>query len=249
MTSAGRWTRSELILVFDLYCSTPFGQLHQRNPDIVRLATDLGRSPGAIAMKAVNFASLDPRQVERGIKGLSNVSQLDRDVWDSLTSDWSGYLEQLDEARLEYSISLEEDETVPVATESVATRVERRAQGYFRKVVLSSYGNVCAMTGLAMPSLLNASHIMPWSHDVARRLDPTNGISLNVLHDRAFDRGLISFNNELELLISPRLRDIPSNDFLQAAILRLSAQRLRLPDRFAPSVQALEYHRDLIFQP
>ena len=54
------WTRDELLVAFNLYCKTPFGRLHQRNPEIIRLASALGRTPSALAMKLVNFASLDP---------------------------------------------------------------------------------------------------------------------------------------------------------------------------------------------
>jgi len=51
------WTRKELILAINLYCKTPFGRIHSRNPDIIKLSQFLGRTPGAIAWKMCNFAS------------------------------------------------------------------------------------------------------------------------------------------------------------------------------------------------
>jgi len=54
-----RWTREQLIATLDLYCRTPFGRLHRINPDVVTLAEAIGRTPSAVAMKLVNFASFD----------------------------------------------------------------------------------------------------------------------------------------------------------------------------------------------
>ena len=52
-----------------------------------------------------------------------------------------------------------------------------------------------------VPELLNASHIIPWSKDIARRADPCNGIALNALYDRAFDRGLITFDESFRQVL------------------------------------------------
>jgi len=64
-----RWTREELLVALNLYHKLTFGQLHFRNPAIIALAEKLGRSAGSLAMKLNNFASLDPVQQLRGIKG------------------------------------------------------------------------------------------------------------------------------------------------------------------------------------
>ncbi len=50
-----------------------------------------------------------------------------------------------------------------------------------------------------MRSLLVASHIIPWSRNEEHRLDPLNGIALNSLHDKAFDAGLITFDENFRL--------------------------------------------------
>src|SRR5437016_8080352 len=81
-----RWNREQLLLTFNLYCRTPFGRLHKNNPEIVRLAQTVNRSPSAVAMKLVNFASLDPIHKARNVRGLSNVSQADREIWDEFNS-------------------------------------------------------------------------------------------------------------------------------------------------------------------
>jgi transcriptional regulator with XRE-family HTH domain len=76
------WTREQALACFHLYGRLPFGRLHSRNADIVALARAIGRTPGAVAKKLVNFASLDPAQQARGIKGLANTSNLDKKLWE-----------------------------------------------------------------------------------------------------------------------------------------------------------------------
>ncbi|NVO84482.1 hypothetical protein [Hymenobacter terrestris] len=81
------WNRDELLLAINLYCKLPFGQLHKGNPEIIRLAGLLGRTASSIALKLVNFASLDP-SLDR--TGMSNASKLDRQVWAEFYADWAG---------------------------------------------------------------------------------------------------------------------------------------------------------------
>lgn len=78
----------------------------------------------------------------------------------------------------------------------------RISQKCFRNIILGNYHSRCSLTGIAVPDLLIASHIVPWSEDVKNRLNPSNGLCLNALHDKAFDRGLISFDDDCRLLLS-----------------------------------------------
>lgn len=82
------WTRDELILAINLYCKIPFGRLHRLNPEIINLADLIGRTPSAVAYKLVNFASLDPSLKARGIKGASNASNLDKEIWKEFFNSW-----------------------------------------------------------------------------------------------------------------------------------------------------------------
>jgi predicted restriction endonuclease len=124
----------------------------------------------------------------------------------------------------------------------------RRVQGFFRAAVLTSYNHRCALTGLDLPELLTASHIIPWSESVERRADPRNGICLNSLFDRAFDRGLFTFDDDLRVVVSPRLRQATSNARLPCSLDDLEGSRLKLPDRFPPDREAVRYHREMVFQ-
>src|SRR5579864_8908579 len=89
MTSTRRnWQRDELLLALNLYCRLSIGQYHSRNPEIIKLAKRINRTPDAVAMKLSNFASFDPYHQAHGIKGLQNASQGDRDIWDEFNSNW-----------------------------------------------------------------------------------------------------------------------------------------------------------------
>ena len=81
--------------------------------------------------------------------------------------------------------------------EDVASESKRRkGQDYFRRMILANYNCRCALTGIDIPQLLLASHIIPWkdkSHK-KERLNPENGICLSALYDKAFDKGLITFS-------------------------------------------------------
>lgn len=246
------WSGDELLLALRLYFQTPFGRLHRSNPDIVRLAADLSRTPSAVAMKASNFASLDPDLAARGVKGLRGASKADREIWAEAYADMGRFAIESELARARVPTDLPPDDanTVPEGpTEVEVTRNERRVQSFFRAAVLAAYDDACAVTGLSVPTLLNAGHIIPWSVDTHRRADPSNGIALNALHDRAFDRGLITFDQSLRLVASSKLRASRTTTFQQRALLDFEGCRMRIPDRYPPDPEALRYHRDLVFLP
>jgi putative restriction endonuclease len=123
----------------------------------------------------------------------------------------------------------------------------RLVQRFFRRSVLASYHFACSFCGLAVPELLNASHIIPWKSDVSLRADPRNGFCLCCLHDRAFDRGLISVNGNHRLVISSRLKSKTDIPLHKTAFLDLEGRLIGLPDRFVPHEHALRYHFTLIF--
>jgi putative restriction endonuclease len=134
-------------------------------------------------------------------------------------------------------------------TETMANVKLRRGQEYFRDAVLNNFGGRCGVTGLAVRDLLIASHIMPWGAHPTERLNVRNGLSLSRLHDAAFDRGLIAFDDTLRLLLSPSMKaELP-----QRAVSEVSGayegQPLCLPDDAAlPELAFLAEHRAKIFR-
>lgn len=248
-----RWSEEDMLLAFRLYCHSPFGRLHRSNPEIIELAKRIGRTPSSVSMKACNFASLDPMHKARGVKGLKNVSRADRELWSRFANDSESVAAQAEAVWENIRINDEDADATENHISERDTEKEvlvkaRRVQGFFRKAVLTSYECRCAVTGIANPSLLNASHIIPWSIAANRRADPTNGICLNALHDRAFDRGLITFDADLRVVVSPLLKEASPSEFHKRAFETVAGRRLSLPTRFLPDSEALAYHRKHVFR-
>lgn len=248
------WTKDQLKLAFHLYFQLPFGKLDQGNPEIIKLAEMIGRTPGAVAMKLVNFASLDPTIIKSGRKGLGNASALDREVWEAFNSDWEGLALECEGLRRKLDPSAQtpddaDEQLVPEDytgdTKQVITE-QRIKQSFFRRAVLSSYGGRCCMSGLADARLLVASHIVPWSRDKANRLNPSNGLCLSAIHDRAFDKGLITLSDDLKVLVSGQLKR-QNDPFIIEVLLPLEGHAIEIPERFAPKAEFVRWHRETLF--
>jgi hypothetical protein len=258
MAAGNRWTRDQLLIVLNLYHRLRFGQFDQRQPVIIALAERLGRTPSSVAMKLSNLASLDPALKLRGIKGLEGASQLDRDVW-AVFHAAPAEMIPLSQERFDGLFVDAENETTEVipgtgirrvskpptgGTETTAVVKQRRGQNYFRDAVLNNYDNRCAITCLPVRELLIASHILSWSGHEAERLNVRNGIALNRLHDAAFDQGFISFDENLRLLLSKRLRDVLSHEAVKPSFTDYAGQPLHLPaDAIPPDPAFLAMHR------
>ncbi len=208
-------------------------------------------------MKLVNFASLDPAITTSGRKGLGNASALDREVWDEFHSDWESLVLECIEIdrqfRSESAIeptpdSLDDFDLNDYAGETRRAIIEQRMkQHFFRRAVLASYGGRCCMSGLSETRLLVASHIVPWSHDKANRLNPSNGLCLSALHDKAFDRGLITVSDDFRVLVSTQLRNSPKDSILKSALVDLHEKPIEKPERFLPRADFLARHRTEVY--
>lgn len=246
------WTRDQLLLALRLYMRMPFGKLHRLNPEIMTIATQIGRTANAVAMKACNFANLDPALQARGIKGLSNLSHADRQIWDEFLTNTESLAAEAEEAAARIA-GIEKvpapELHYPTGETEVARMVRtRRVQSFFRSAVLTTYESRCAISGMAGAELLTASHIIPWSQSVERRADPRNGLCLNALFDRAFDRGLFSFDDNFRVIVSRRLTDSLIDASLKCSLDTIEGVSLRTPTRFLPDPEAIRFHRAMVFQ-
>lgn len=245
------WTRQELILAFNLYCKTPFGRIHTRNPLIIELARAIGRTPSAVSWKLANFARLDSALKKRKIAGALHGARADVEIWNEFNNNWEELAFE-SERLLRQTVarvpepSIETMEFPEGRTRETIIRA-RVNQGFFRAAVLAAYNQRCCITGLSIPELLNASHIVPWSVDVKNRTNPPNGLCLNAFHDRAFDCGLLTVTPDLKVKLSPRLKqeivDAGSRKFLRP----YDGSTITLPRHFAPSPDFLQYHNEKIF--
>ncbi len=248
------WTRDELIATFNLYCRTPFGKMHKGNPEIISLAKAFDRTPSAVAMRMVNFASLDPALKRRDIRGLSHSSRGARAIWDEFQGDWERLAFESQKVLSTFggiaSRSVAEDvKLLPsdVPTEKRGVTRVRLVQAFFRQTVVAAYREACAICDVGVVQILNASHIVPWSKNEALRADPRNGLCLCALHDRAFDRGLITLDENHRLLLSSVIRKARANEVMRVAFAEREGKAVALPDRFRPDVAALDYHRQRVF--
>ena len=241
-----KWTDAETILAFYYYCRIPFGRIHQRNPEIIRIAGLLGRTPSSVALKMCNLAHYDPDQQKRNIKGLSNASKTDKEIVARFFANWEELTYEAE--RIETQLTAGQEPMFPAGLtvdQSIKARVN---QDFFRDAVLSSYQEKCCITGINVPSLLIASHIKPWrdSDPETERTNPHNGLCLNALHDRAFDQGLITVLPDYTIRVSSTIdRQREANSWL----IRCDKQKIELPNKFVPEKLFLEYHNDVIFIP
>lgn len=203
-------------------------------------------------MKLVNFASFDPVHRAREVRGLSNASQSDRQIWDEFNSN----PERLAfESQKAFNMVSEEAMkphfgNIPLGpTETIQSVRVRLVQHFFREAVLAGYEYHCSICDLELVDLLTASHIIPWSRNVERRADPRNGLALCAIHDRAFDRGLITLDESFRVLLSRKVKTKTTNRLHLIALLEIEAKMISLPKRFLPDPIALAFHRKEIFTP
>ncbi|MBB4805682.1 putative restriction endonuclease [Chryseobacterium defluvii] len=248
------WTREELILAINLYCKLPFGRLHRLNPEIISFSNLINRTPSSVAYKLVNFASLDPSLKARGIKGATNTSKLDKEIWNEFYNHWDilpyeseKLLAQFKHITIEQLNHIQESELPKegkVKEQIVKIRVN---QSFFRSSVLAAYNNTCCITGISQSEFLIAGHIRPWGIDEKNRLNPRNGIAINALHDKAFEIGYITITPEYNIRISPLIlkqTNQQSFDFFG----RFENQKIILPSRFLPDIEFLKYHNEERFK-
>ena len=238
-----KWSREETILAFDLYCRTPFRKISQGNPEIIELAQLLGRTPGAVGLKMHNLAHYDPELQKRNITAMAHGSKLDGEIFSEFSMDWTNlsYQAQLIRAKIQNKdisevIDLGDLDEIPTGKYRDYVMKTRVGQYFFRMTVLNSYENRCCITGLKRPELLVASHIKPWrvSDERTERTNPTNGLCLNSLHDKAFDRGLITLDKNYKIIVSKKLKDTEMDLETKTGLWDMHDHQIILPDKFLP---------------
>lgn len=251
--SKNYWTREEEIIVFNLYCKIPFQKSSKSHPDVIKIANLIGRTPSAVNMKIGNFGSFDNNLKKKGIVGLAHASKLDKEIWDEFNGKWDDLAFKSEEiiAKLQ-SKSIEsviDDEAIPLGAVRTATVKQRVNQTFFRKTVLSSYDSACCIIGLNTPALLISSHIKPWKDSTDHeKTNPCNGLCLNALHDKAFDKGLITITPDFTIHVSHRITDIYDGRTVDLYFNAYHRKKIRLPEKFIPKKEFLEFHNDMVFQ-
>lgn len=250
------WSRDELILALNLYLKLPFGKLHSGTPEIIHLANLIGRTAGSVAMRLNNFASVDPYHQQRGIVGLKGGLKQVEPIWNEFIND-------KDELLFESERILAEKENTSIDNKyanalkdishlkgeykvrEVKTRVN---QNVFREIVIANYNGKCAISGIDIPDLLLASHILPWSKNANERLNPENGICLSPLYDMAYDKGYIGITEKFEIVLSTELKRKHKEAYHEKYFASIAGSKIIMPKKYYPKKDFLQYHMDKIFK-
>ena len=236
---ARNWTEQEDILALFLYTLLPSGKWDKHNPTIMKYASLLNRTPSSVVFKLGNLRSLDNSHTS---KGFSNISKMDREVWEK-------YLNKPYELVVAYEQSLRifaPDSTIVADSGILLPFLEngrqdyaepnsygwsaiRKGQSSFRLALLSNYNHQCCLSDIKNPDMLLASHIVPWSKDEKNRTNPQNGLLLNALLDRAFDKGYITVSpSSFETIVSKRIKDLVLVRYLE----QFKQKKVKLPNNY-----------------
>ena len=215
------------MMAFALYIVLKPRECDDKGLDVQRLASFLHRTPSSVVLKIWNIAAYDANRKARGRVGMKHGSKLDSQVWQWYAEDPDTFMEQcLNLLRhallqadannfnpaplasdryspLETATTLLVAEHTPTGEERPITTLQRVNQSYFRNSLLQNYHSTCCITGMQIPKLLIASHIKPWKASSAvEKTAASNGLLLNAFHDRAFDQGLISIDDDYRIMVN-----------------------------------------------
>lgn len=255
MTTRNNWSREELILAFNLYWQIPFGKMHTSNSKIIYLANLIGRTPSSITLRLVNFASVDPYHRNRGVKGMEGGTKVVKPIWDEFNENREKLIslsEQILASRENTTLEVKYRDILSDLKDIKGVEKERLVktrvnQSVFRQMVIANYNIKCAITGIDIPELLFASHIIPWSQNEKERLNPENVICLSALYDKAFDKGLIGINIDNKIILSSKLKTYATKEYYLQHFKSIEGQTLLSPSKYHPKKEFLEFHLDFIF--
>jgi len=170
-------------------------------------------------------------------------------MWD-IYQDSSVRPEELSEKLAEQEIESAEllvveqdlDLKTKVGKDAVREVKARLGQGFFRKMILAQYNTQCCITGLNVPEVLRASHITSWADDPENRMNPSNGLCLSATYDAAFDKHLISFDDDYRMILSPALKEYYTNLAFKEYFLNREGARISKPKHYCPDKVLLDQH-------
>jgi len=238
------WTRDQLLVALNIYEKIPFGLFDEDQPVIRDIAKRLKRTPASLAMKLGNLASLDPATHARGRKGLPGASNLDREIWGEFQENRETLAPVSEELFRALFGARDVDELDLVnGSESPQRAAVFSADGAQRfRQPLRCHRN-------SIRELLVASHILPWRSHPSERLNAQNGVCLSRLHDGAFDRGLVTFDEKSRLILSKELRAQMKNATLQRSFADFEGAPLVVPNKaLPPKPEFFAFHREHIFR-
>tara|TARA_Y100001936_G_scaffold226829_1_gene246572 strand:- start:52 stop:744 length:693 start_codon:yes stop_codon:yes gene_type:complete len=181
-----------------------------------------------------------PKNYKASVRGALERKSSDMDSWDRNDNFFGNSDKGKGIWYLRGNLNLEELRNI--STTEVKSLVNARVgQGNYRKELLKIWNNSCSISRINNKKILIAGHIKPWrDSDNFERLDPYNGFLLLPNLDKLFDRGLISFKNTGEIIISD---EIKQEHFDALGISKETKIKL-----FEQNKKYLDFHRENIFK-
>ena len=242
------WTKEETIIAFNVYCKIPFKDSNKNHPMIIEYAKIIGRSPSALNMKVGNLGRLDPKLKEKGIVGLSHGSIIERIVWEEFYANPEQFAYESECLIAKYANkSIEKSSKIDIKDlpngKERETIVKLRVnQSFFRSAVMTSYNNRCCVSGVGNPQLLEACHIVSWADDSHNRTNPENGLCLNSLFHRAYDKHLMAITPDYEIIISENFMEKVEDSTFEKYLKEINGRKINMPTRFYPQRELLDIH-------
>ncbi len=248
------WTREELILALSVYFKLPFGRLNRTTREVKELAQLIGRSPNSAALRLVNYAACDPYIINSGRTGMPAGIPVCKPIWDEFADDKERLFAEAQRIKAEL-LHKSVEETLSITQKDLEGKEkdvvikQRVNQSAFRSMILYNYEERCAITGINIPELLVAGHIIPWADSTPQqKLNPENGICLSALYDKAFDKGLITISpDDFTIQLSSALREYETQDYYDKHFGAIKGQKIMMPIEHIPNRDYLAYHREKVF--
>ncbi len=245
------WTKEQVIVALNVYCKIPFKSSSARNPIVKKYAELLGRTPAALNLKIGNLGSFDPVLRDKGIVGLSHTSKVDEEVWneffenpEKLAYESEKIIAELRNKTIDESTNIDIN-NLPKGTERISVTRQRVNQQFFHDAVLCSYENHFCITGISNRQLLEACHISSWRDDVKNRTNPKNGLCMNPLFHKAFDRYLFTVTPDYKIEISEQMIDGTDDNSFRDYLLSIKGKDIIMPEKFYPdkNLLAIQYEQ------
>lgn len=207
-------------------------RLFARGENAPRFDPDVKGNPWSVRRTSPAMHTPGPAGI---IQGVAQSSELDSDLI-------AEGLAQSGEEVADFEQRIKAgDYEVPDSVTTTKTRGS--AQRVFAAEVKKNYGWTCAVTGIKTKQFLIASHIVPWSVDEKIRLDPSNGICLSVLIDRAFENGFLVVEDDLVVTVD--WGKLGADAELKKQLGAFDGITLKRPKAHAPKVEYLKRRRGL----
>ena len=209
--------------------------LESRLPPLTILVVNGSGKPGT------GFIAHDPNDLEGGLEA----------VWSFLWSETANPFDFAAEG-LSYDDLLSTLTNNPDEAGAVDAKVKSRGiqQILFRNAVRKAYSWQRAFSGMLFPEALEACHVVPWEYaNPQQRMDVRNGLLLNSLHHRLFDKAYLTITNDYKIIYwDPTGTDREHSKLEAALTIKLHNQYMHVPrlQKHRPLPEYIQRHNELV---